>query len=1324
MKRLYTLALSALVLAASATVAVPTARMAKSKISEFRSERIEKTSLPVRQAEMTKRSIANVRSVAATPEFSIKAQFATSAKAIRKVFPPRKTVTEAEGEWNKLEGKGKWFEGLLTLYSDVKKGQSWEIEVEENNQTPGLYRIYPYASQNPNPIATMIGQSDDETYVLVNATDPEKVYTTNRFQPFGLTLFSMINAENNFNGNNYGTLTDGVITFPANSFAYQGEDGWYVGNVDGDFKIVLPGADFKDYTFNVATDYICSIDNKATVNLTLGSDIAKVKALAVPSWSVNGERASATVDETGTEYPITSKTISIELTQPGMTSILVNAYNDAGEIVAYATTHNVYVADDAANWKDYNGTATLVEGFFSNVFTDVEATPVEVKVQENINTPGLYRIVNPYANHPIMGQFTVNHSAGHNHSIVINATDPDHAYVEMCSPGVTHIAVGSIFASSYADLYISSYGMTIEDVLELEASENEGVAPEDQVHYFGTMKDNIITLPGAAAMFGFNNEPYDFFNEGGLTLTLSPADEPDPKPSTATFVDFDFVNKQYGIDNGRGDGASYFKTASVDTANVHLDLTSYSGNGFRFWSDGLRVYKGSDSIVVTAPGHVISTVVLNMKSAKGTVALNDATATTLNVGQNVFNCGNLEEAKLDFTLTGTSAIETMTVVLDGEPGETKTIEVENIAAFLEAADANSTSKITGDVTVTYHNGKYLFVTDATGSLEVYGELDKTYTNGTKLSGIAGVYSMKNNMPQMTAKASAFTAGTQGEAVAPVEFDAATAQLGQYVELTDTAITETDGKFYIGDLQLYDQFKLEGLELKAAEKATVTGIYGVYNSVKEIFVTEVKYDGEGDDPVEETWTVMDGKGTWVDGFFTNDGSYNWFTVANNRWEITIEKSSIEGRYRMLPFGTGTKAAEYITTTYGVPADDANYVVIDATDPDSVYMAGQWTPYSQTSFEQCVPESEWPYDAEKDENPYGTLKDGIFTFPADAFAEYYEGEYYYANREGLFSIALPGYKIADYGLAASAGLCHEGDQTIDFSYVGADVASLKVVTIPGYVAKDDDYTEAMEQSGVQVNITEKSHVVKNSVPGINTTIVAGYNANGDSIGTVALQHFNQVESEENWKPVQGKVAKYSEGLVSSLFNNAETAELTCAVEEDADQPGRYRLVNPYATYTSEMTELTKHTHNHYLIINATDPTHVYVEPSVLGVSNGLYGEFWAWHVGAYLESYDIPVEMIEMFFGDVYGKMVDGTITMPDGSLMIAMTGYMQGALLEEYGLGFKVEIVDDGNQGGEDSINEISLQDGEDVYYNLRGQRISKPVTPGLYIRNNQKVLVK
>lgn len=94
----------------------------------------------------------------------------------------------------------------------------------------------------------MSGNCMYESYTYVDATDPDKVWIPT-FKT-GLTLHSdygEISVGSSISSV-YGTLRDGVISFPSGALQMKLElMGWYSANSTGKHRIILPGYRAKDY---------------------------------------------------------------------------------------------------------------------------------------------------------------------------------------------------------------------------------------------------------------------------------------------------------------------------------------------------------------------------------------------------------------------------------------------------------------------------------------------------------------------------------------------------------------------------------------------------------------------------------------------------------------------------------------------------------------------------------------------------------------------------------------------------------------------------------------------------------------------------------------------------------------------------------------------------------------------------------------------------------------------------------------------------------------------------------------------------------------------
>ena len=142
---------------------------------------------------------------------------------------------------------------------------TYEVEIEENTETPGLYRmiypygeIYPYNEEGDWDAASVYN-------IEINAEDPEGVYIPVQdigidwgygamaIQSWGARYVANSSMDELKAEGYLGTLKDGVITLPVferetedgialyQGLVYMGTSGYYAGS-NGGFKLVLPEA--------------------------------------------------------------------------------------------------------------------------------------------------------------------------------------------------------------------------------------------------------------------------------------------------------------------------------------------------------------------------------------------------------------------------------------------------------------------------------------------------------------------------------------------------------------------------------------------------------------------------------------------------------------------------------------------------------------------------------------------------------------------------------------------------------------------------------------------------------------------------------------------------------------------------------------------------------------------------------------------------------------------------------------------------------------------------------------------------------------------------
>ena len=164
-------------------------------------------------------------------------------------------------------GKGQYTDDIVTpMYLEDGEPVTYEVEVFQNSEKPGIYRIMDPYAVGVYPYAEMFVESEvtipqkGEKYLEINAADPEGVYIENQtlgvdddfgFISLGAQYLSQYDFETIKANHFFGELKDGVITFPAfytdNQNIFQGYvtiDGAakYYAGIHGAVQLVLPGA--------------------------------------------------------------------------------------------------------------------------------------------------------------------------------------------------------------------------------------------------------------------------------------------------------------------------------------------------------------------------------------------------------------------------------------------------------------------------------------------------------------------------------------------------------------------------------------------------------------------------------------------------------------------------------------------------------------------------------------------------------------------------------------------------------------------------------------------------------------------------------------------------------------------------------------------------------------------------------------------------------------------------------------------------------------------------------------------------------------------------
>ena len=271
-------------------------------------------------------------------------------------------VTNADG----TATKGKWRDDLIgNLYSlpsaTFNPNPEVEIEIYQRRDIKGYYRMKVYGDAFMDALAgTKINYQGRDVYTIVDARDANKVFIP--YQSTGLTLVSSngelkigSNVSENFmmdeSTGQYGTLKDGIITFPAQSVLLELEKEagkFYSGNRDGMLRILLPGTVVPDYTVKLAKGE--PADGVVEIAATLAEDVEVMK-FAVFEGALDSGQASLTAQDMDAAKTFdgeikTSGTIRVENKATGKYTLVGCIYDKEGVMRDYASVSFGYVAKD------------------------------------------------------------------------------------------------------------------------------------------------------------------------------------------------------------------------------------------------------------------------------------------------------------------------------------------------------------------------------------------------------------------------------------------------------------------------------------------------------------------------------------------------------------------------------------------------------------------------------------------------------------------------------------------------------------------------------------------------------------------------------------------------------------------------------------------------------------------------------------------------------------------------------------------------------------------------------------------------------------------
>lgn len=1346
MKRLYTLALSALVLAASASVAVPTVRVAKAKATNALTEHVSVVKATPSSA---KRSVAkkgvdalNAKAVTARHHFDISGPLG-ELKTWEQV---KKEMTEAP-----IEARASVSLPARPAKAKAKAPTATPATVQE---LCALQFNASYSGMLSNNSGTHEGDAEfvyDEDNEELDLTLPDCQWSLYvGYENGKLTIYSAVNYGTSGSYKVYlcpissttgAMLTDSNIEVEFNSetssFEFPSDFAWGLcavnpssGSLDGyywagkGFSLTVPDG---DYTLKVSTGDICNNENKFTFTVTAGADIASVKYMVLPSDAEASEVSSyiATLGktyntgETVTVDPVNANYSGTPMSKSGWASVVLGGYDASGNLQKTADAHFIVVLETEAGWKNV-GEIDYTDQLFSQYYSNFTHNQ-KAQLQAKEDTEGLYRIVAPYS------EYAGNHSENcTHHYFIIDIADPTWVEVPFSVSGVDMgdgiLTFGTIAALGYTkDNAPSGFSSgTLEDqtvtfpTKTIFAHEPYYNAPGSW-SYMNTSATVTFTFPDInlnLTVVDTDNNPVADAEValGEETATTDAAGKATVKVpfSTGYFATVKpTVNGKEFTVTLNGAETDYTATVEAQAVEVPESYAVYQngtvGQGLNV-NSWWNVILNTQDADPTGEGTVFS-MTYNPNEPGGGATGPNFCAGIQTPDQSTIT-GPLHSATLTFQYYATTTCD-ITIRLDGDGKE------ENKTISVAADDVNKWATATFNVATDYPEVSAIWKAwTNTGLGDVFGVVVEQFNADTKVYFNNVVYTNLDQewtkpyveepfcptpaVPQQAAEnvkslfsgayeaATWFNVGSWGQSTkykqltaennAPVayltDFNYLGWEFGEHLDLTDMEYMHVD--FYPVTATAFGFTPIgNGENLYAVDEADVNveqwNSYDVplsyFEGVTLSDVYQIKFD----------------KGNGGEGYIAN---VYFYKSAGEEPEPEPEPEE----YTWTSLGKGKYAASVIAATYGVSSDPVEVDVYEAEEAKGVYkFVGVW-PQLASGLELVIDATD--PDFVKVPVQYTGYVDDV------------DGKTYIASLSALYTKE-------------------------EFAKAGAE--SYIISMTDGYISIPADalmlnWPEAPEDSEY------------------GTDPEVWYIGPGCPDGYALLPGAQEPDPNEGWTS-KGE-ATFMDGWVLPGLGYDQTDKdnwYTVELQQKDSDPNIYRLVDPYHG-KSAAAAFNGSTKVGYIQFDVTDPDHVAFATNVsAGFANSDMGadDFYCSNAMGHFLSEGVSLDIILSVIPDFQtATFKDGVVTVP--STMTA-EGLDNDACfgIESGNVGYV--WIDDSNQPVNmaamiwfpgvtpeySSITEInSAADNSEVFFNLRGQRISRPTVPGIYIRNNAKVFVR
>ncbi len=261
------------------------------------------------------------------------------------------------------ETLGRWREDMLNMYK-VNRFAEREIEIFEREDKPGIYRmnnIYDgaFLAECVNLDPSLVQNNWREASIIINASNPDKVFIEQQDMGYilnnqeGWISMSSHTPEGHSSfadAAKYGTLKDGVITFPKDGIVCYLENLYgraYIENQFSMFRVMLPGV--KEIDLSCVVKVGEPTGGKVNVDIAIGEDVMRVEYAYFEGRLTADEVNLKSIEMDSDITPVATITSDMNFDQSfektGLYTLVANVYGSNGVLAGSSYSNFGYIVN-------------------------------------------------------------------------------------------------------------------------------------------------------------------------------------------------------------------------------------------------------------------------------------------------------------------------------------------------------------------------------------------------------------------------------------------------------------------------------------------------------------------------------------------------------------------------------------------------------------------------------------------------------------------------------------------------------------------------------------------------------------------------------------------------------------------------------------------------------------------------------------------------------------------------------------------------------------------------------------------------------------------